>query len=106
MKYLTKWHAEYKVLMVDRKIQNPNTEEIEDAGNADFYHGPPSIQTARLNMHGESDFHVVGVSFAVMIDEVFVKIAEHLKSEIYSLVRVSAKLDDRCLLQFQVPGGS
>jgi hypothetical protein len=90
MKYLTKWHAEYKVPMVDGKIQNPNTGQIEDASEARFYAGPPSVQTTWLNIHGESDFRIVGASFAATIDEVFVNIAEHVKDNVYSIVSISA----------------
>jgi hypothetical protein len=90
MKYLTKWHAEHKIPIVDGKIQNPNTGQIDDASEASFYIGPPSVQTTWLNIHDESDFRIVGVSFAATIDEVFVNIAEHVKDNVYSIVSISA----------------
>ncbi|KAE8137356.1 hypothetical protein BDV38DRAFT_247169 [Aspergillus pseudotamarii] len=89
MKYMVDWHPEYRVPIVDGRFRNPNTGEIEEAGEIPCYSGPPSVHTLWVNLELESNFRMCGADFCATIDEVLLAIAEHVKQKAYTIESIN-----------------
>ncbi|KAJ5579939.1 uncharacterized protein N7459_005924 [Penicillium hispanicum] len=89
MKYLSLWHPDHRVPIVDGKYQNPNTGRIEEAGNIAAYLGPPSVQTTWINIHPITKFHIGG-AFNASMNDIFIAVADHVRDRAYVIESINA----------------
>lgn len=92
MRYLTQWHPEHRVPIVDGRFQDPHTGEIHQNTRTDTYLGPPSVHVMwfNVNVHDSSSFRGLGATFNASINEVI--IADHVRNEVYSIISLNASL--------------
>jgi hypothetical protein len=84
------WDVECDRPIVDGKVWNPRTSQVQEAGRSGYKEDPPSVDVIWHNIIPYSDFKTVRASFPFSVDEVYVEIAQHIKDESYAIVSISA----------------
>jgi hypothetical protein len=90
MAQFVSWDVKHNRPIVDNKVTNPTTGEIEEAGSDGYTTGPPSVDVIWINMDSRSNFRIIRSSFPGPMDKVFLQIADHVRRGLYLLVSVSA----------------
>lgn len=84
------WDAKYNRPVVDGKVTNPTTGEVEEAGSQGYRVGPPMVDCIWHNMIVSADFRGCRSSFSASVDDVFIEITKHVRNGLYSIVSISA----------------
>lgn len=90
MKYMTQWHPEHNVPIVDGKFQNPNMGEIQELDRKETYSGPPSVHVIWFNVHDTSTFRGIGATFSAAVDDVLIVIMDHVGDGVYTITGLNA----------------
>src|SRR5277367_927547 len=83
------WDVKYDRPVVDGKITNPITGEIEEA-SPPYRAGPPAVDCIWHNQTASSTFRSSRCSFNASVDDVFLEIAKHVRDGVYNIVSICA----------------
>ncbi|KAK0103144.1 hypothetical protein ONS95_014944 [Cadophora gregata] len=83
------WDAKYNRPIVDGKVTNPHTGEIEDAGPM-LVAGLPSIQASWFNISSTGTWRSVHAPIHCPIDDLLCAVISHVKDGLYTIESLNA----------------
>jgi hypothetical protein len=87
--HIVEWDWDFNRPIVDGKIQNPITGEIQEAGKI-HKDGPPSVKVALFNMNPAQRMRSMHSDHAVAMETIYLGIGKLMRDGIIKLVSVNA----------------
>ena len=88
--HLVDWDIEFNRPVVDGKIVNPFTGQIQQAGKNGLRSGPPCVAFKLFNINSDVNIGILMKDLPVSLEKLYVGIAKNVEQGIYSLVSVNA----------------
>lgn len=88
--HLVEWDVQFNRPIVDGKIVNPFSGEIQEAGKEGFKKGPPFIEFSLINTNADTGLTMANKDFPVSLEKLYLGVAKCVQEGIYSLISINA----------------